>query len=82
MHAYFEQIWYFLSLTDVGLVIVALTSFLAASILPFGSEPYFVAFLELHPESYLIACIIASLGNTLGGLSTWYLGRLSNKIVP
>ena len=81
MNAYLEQIWYFLSLTDVGLAILAATSFLAASILPFGSEPYFVAFLELHPEKFIIACLIASLGNTLGGLSTWYLGRLGNKIV-
>jgi len=81
MISYFEPIWQFLSITEVGLIAIGITSFLASTVMPLGSEPYLLAFLELHPQQYLEAVVIASIANTLGGLSTWYLGSLSNRLV-
>jgi len=81
MSAYFETIWQFLSITEVGLIAIGITSFLASTVMPLGSEPYLLAFLELHPQQYLEAVVIASIANTLGGVSTWYLGYLSNRFV-
>jgi membrane protein YqaA with SNARE-associated domain len=81
MSSYFESIWQFLSIAEVGLIAIGITSFLASTIMPLGSEPYLLAFLELHPQQYLEAVVIASIANTLGGVSTWYLGSLSNRFV-
>jgi membrane protein YqaA with SNARE-associated domain len=81
MSTYLEAIWQFLSITEVGLIAIGITSFLAATVLPLGSEPYLIGFLELHPEKYLEALVVASIANTFGGVSTWYLGNLSNRII-
>jgi membrane protein YqaA with SNARE-associated domain len=81
MSTYFEPIWQFLSIADVGLIAIGITSFLAATVMPLGSEPYLLAFLALHPQQYLEAVVIASIANTLGGVSTWYLGSLTNRFV-
>lgn len=51
-------------------------SFLAATVLPGGSEVVFVALLLAHPEQAAPALLLATLGNTLGGISTYALARL------
>ena len=51
-------------------------SFLAATLLPGGSEAALFAVLKLHPQHYWAALIVATTGNTLGGLSSYLLGRL------
>lgn len=53
-----------------------LSSFLAATLLPGGSEAVLYAVLRLHPEQLWPALAVATLGNTLGGLSSWLIGRL------
>lgn len=52
------------------------SSFLAATLLPGGSEAALFAVLKLHPAQHLLALGIATLGNTLGGLSSYLIGRL------
>lgn len=59
-----------------GLAGVALASFLAATLLPGGSEAVLLAFAVAHPEQRVTALLLATLGNTLGGLTTYGLGRL------
>jgi membrane protein YqaA with SNARE-associated domain len=61
---------------EAGLLGLFLASFLAATILPGGSEVALVAFIVAHPEQTPAALLLATLGNTLGGLSTYGLGRL------
>ena len=51
-------------------------SFLAATLLPGGSEAALFAVLKLHPQHYGAALIVATVGNTLGGLSSYLVGRL------
>jgi membrane protein YqaA with SNARE-associated domain len=51
------------------------SSFLAATLLPGGSELVLYAVLELHPETKWLAIGVATIGNTLGGLTSYAIGR-------
>ena len=55
---------------------LALSAFLAATLLPGGSEAVFAGLLVLRPELGLAAVLTATAANTAGGMSTWLLGRL------
>ncbi len=52
------------------------SSFLAATLLPGGSEAVLFGVLKLHPGEMWPALAVATLGNTLGGLSSYLIGRL------
>lgn len=52
------------------------SAFLAATLLPGGSEAALAGLLLLRPELTLPAILLATLGNTAGGMSTYALGRL------
>ena len=52
------------------------SSFLAATLLPGGSEAVLAGVLTAYPELYGSALGIATLGNTLGGMSSYVIGRL------
>lgn len=52
------------------------SSFLAATLLPGGSEAVLFGVLKLHPDGLWPALGVATLGNTLGGLSSYLIGRL------
>lgn len=60
----------------VGLGALFLSSFLAATLLPGGSELVFVAVLASGTSTLWPALGVATLGNTLGGLSSYLVGRL------
>ena len=51
-------------------------SFLASTVLPLSSEAVLFGFLKLHPEELVPALVLATVGNTLGGLTSYALGRL------
>ncbi|MBI4984609.1 MAG: DedA family protein [Rhodocyclales bacterium] len=51
------------------------SSFLAATLLPGGSEAVLFAVMRLHPETAGSALLLATLGNTLGGLTTFWMAR-------
>ena len=61
---------------DTGLGGLFLISFLAATLLPGGSEAAFLAFIAAWPEQVTQALLFATLGNTLGGMSSYALARL------
>lgn len=52
------------------------SSFLAATLLPGGSEAVLFGVLKLYPGQLWAALAVATLGNTLGGLSSYWIGRL------
>ena len=52
------------------------SAFLSATLLPGGSEVVLAAVLHLNPEVVVSALLLATLGNTLGGMSTYALARL------
>ena len=61
---------------DTGLAALFAAAFLSATVLPANSEVVLVAVLRAAPERYAVAIAIATLANTLGGLTTYGLGRL------
>lgn len=52
------------------------SSFLAATLLPGGSEAVLFAVLKLHPGELWSAIAVATLGNALGGMSSYLIGRV------
>ena len=53
-----------------------ISSFLAATLLPGGSEAVLFGVLKAYPETLWTALILASIGNTLGGMVTFGMGWL------
>lgn len=60
---------------EYGYIGLFLASFLAATILPFGSEFVFAGLIAMGLNEWN-CIIIASVGNWLGGMTNYYLGRL------
>lgn len=52
------------------------SSFLAATLLPGGSEAVLFGVLKVNPQQYWPALAVATLGNTMGGMSSYLIGRL------
>src|SRR5450759_1736694 len=61
---------------DTGLAGLFLASFFSATLLPGSSEVVLCGVLKLYPQSYWPAVLLATLGNTLGGLTSVGVGRL------
>ena len=68
--------------TPVTLGALFFSSFLAATLLPGGSEAVLFGVLKLHPDQFWPALALATLGNTLGGLSSYLIGRLIPPTKP
>ncbi|SHF55715.1 YqaA family protein [Dysgonomonas macrotermitis] len=61
--------------SEYGYIGLFLASFLAATILPLGSEVVFVALIAAGLNPWL--CVgVASTGNWMGGMTNYYLGKL------
>lgn len=52
-----------------------LSAFLAATVLPFSSEAVLAALAAFDAHDDLLLWVTASVGNTLGSLANWVLGR-------
>ena len=61
---------------DLSLWALFISSFLAATLLPGGSEAVLIGVLKLHPETFWPALLLGTLGNTLGGMVTFGMGWL------
>ena len=60
---------------EAGLLGLFTASFLSATLLPGGSELVLFALLKLHPEQTVAALVLATIGNTLGGMLTYGMAR-------
>lgn len=72
MDAVFQQlgVWF----ADSALTLLFVTGFLSATLLPGGSEAALLATLSLNQYSVTSIILVATLGNTLGGLTNYWLG--------
>jgi len=68
--------------TSASLSALFASSFLAATLLPGGSEAVLFGVLKLHPDQLWAALAVATLGNTLGGMSSYLIGRLIPTTKP
>jgi|SRR5215471_6207309 len=67
---------------EASLWALFVSSFLAATLLPGGSEAVLYAVLRIHPGEYWAALAVATAGNTLGGMSSWLIGRMIARAKP
>ena len=56
------------------------TAFLAATVLPFGSEPLFI-YYSLGGHNLILLILVASIGNFLGSLTNYYIGLFGNRTI-
>ena len=63
------------SLSEWGYIGMFLAGFLAGTVVPFSSEAVLVALLALN-YSAIPLLIVASISNWIGGMTTYYVGRL------
>ncbi len=68
-----------LALPKFGLSTLFVVSFLSATLLPLGSEPALYGLVRLNPELLWPAIGVATLGNTLGGAVSWWMGLGAEK---
>jgi membrane protein YqaA with SNARE-associated domain len=62
--------------SDLSLWGLFISSFLAATLLPGGSEAVLIGVLKLHPQLFWPALLLGTLGNTLGGMVSFGMGRM------
>lgn len=65
-------------LENLGLAGLFIGTFLASTVVPFSSDALYVAVLTLSESSPFIVLIVGTLGNWLGGVTTYFLGRLAS----
>ncbi len=72
---------------EYGLGALFFASLLASTVIPLSSEAVLFGFLKLYPDELWAALAVATLGNTLGGLTSYALGlvlpqRVQAKLDP
>ncbi|MFN4117463.1 MAG: YqaA family protein [Acidovorax sp.] len=76
-----HQLLEWLALPQFGLSTVFIVSFVSATLLPLGSEPAVFGLIKLNPELFWAAIGVATVGNTLGGGVSWWMGLGAHKVV-
>ena len=61
---------------EAGLATLFAAAFVSATVLPANSEIVLLAVVKGYPERLWTAVAVATVGNTLGGLTTYGIGRL------
>jgi len=58
------------------------SAFISSTIAPGGSEALLAYLVAEKVQSVMLLVIVATIGNTLGALTTWWLGSLTAKKIP
>lgn len=81
LDALIQDVLTWLAMPSVGLPAVFAVSLLAATILPLGSEPVLLGYLAAFPEMFWPAILVATVGNTLGGLVSYAMGAGAHGVL-
>ena len=76
-----HQLLQWLALPQFGLGTVFVVTFLSATLLPLVSEPAVFGLIKLNPDLFWPAIAVATVGNTLGGAVSWWMGLGAHKAV-
>ncbi|GAA4337169.1 YqaA family protein [Pigmentiphaga soli] len=68
-----------LALPRVGLPAILVVSLLSATLLPMGSEPAVFGYVKLAPHMFWPAVLTATIGNTLGGIVSYWMGWWAHR---
>jgi len=81
MQEWLESLLAMLALPQFGLSTLFIVAFVSATLLPLGSEPALFGLLKLNPELFWPAILVATAGNTLGGMVDWWMGYGAHQVV-
>lgn len=74
MEIWLNNFLQWLSLPEFGLSTVFVVSFISATLLVMGSEPVVFGLIKLNPDLFWATILVATAGNTLGGMVSWWMG--------
>lgn len=74
MEAWIQSLLTLVALPKIGLSAIFVVALVSATLLPLGSEPAVYALVKLNPDMFWPAIIVATIGNTMGGAVTWWMG--------
>ena len=80
MELWLNHLLQWLALPEFGLSTVFVVSFISATLLPLGSEPAVFGLVKLNPDLFWSAIAVATTGNTLGGMVSWWMGWGSRQV--
>lgn len=69
----------FFAVPEIGLSAIFIISLVSATLLPLGSEPAVLAYLSIAPTMFWPAVAVATIGNTLGGGISYWMGLAANN---
>ena len=81
MESLLTALFAWFSLEGTGLATIFGVAFVSATLLPMGSEPVLATFVKLNPDQLWVAIAMATAGNTLGGVVTYWLGYGAHEAV-
>ncbi len=81
METWFASLLAGLALPRYGLLTLFIVAFVSATLLPMGSEPALLGLVKLNPDMLWPGIVVATLGNTLGGMVDWWMGYGTHKAV-
>ena len=81
MELWLNELMQWLALPQHGLSTVFVIAFISATLLPMGSEPAVFGLVKLNPELFWPAILVATAGNTLGGMVSWWMGWGTHRAV-
>lgn len=79
MEIWIESLLAALALPKFGLSTVFIVSLISATLLPLGSEPAVFGLVKLDPTLFWPAVGVATVGNTIGGAISWWMGFGAEK---
>lgn len=80
MEAWIESLLLALSLPKFGLSTVFVVAVISATLLPMGSEFAVIGLVKLNPSLFWPAIAVATVGNTIGGAITWWMGYGAERV--
>ncbi len=81
MDAWLQSLLQALALPEFGLSTVFVVAFVSATLLPLGSEPVVFGLIKLNPQMFWPTILVATAGNTLGGMTSWWIGQAAHRAV-
>ena len=80
MDAWMHALLAALALPRYGLSTVFVVALVSATLVPMGSEPAVFGLVKLNPDLFWPAIAVATVGNTLGGAISWWMGYGAERV--
>ncbi len=71
-----------MTIESLGILGLFGTAFISSTIAPGGSEAVLAYMVDSHQYDVLVLVAVATIGNSLGAMTTWWLGQWAAKKYP